>query len=113
MGGEGEQLSTRGASPHGERRAQHRVVLENQPWLTGSYPALDAESSAYGRASLSTLCFIMDMEQLLAWPVLKTPHAKRLRTRHIQASTDGKYKTPDTKGAEKHHTVLLSLVDRN
>jgi len=53
------------------------------------------------------------MEQLLAWPLLKSPHAKGLCTGHIQASTDDKYKTPDIKGAEKHHRVLLSLVDRN
>ena len=54
------------------------------PGLTGTYLALDTESSAYSCGSLSTSCFIMDMEQLLAQPLLKAPHAK--------GSTHGTYK---------------------
>lgn len=54
------------------------------PRLTGTYPALDREFSAYSCGSLSTSCFIMDMEQLLARPLLKAPYAK--------GSTHGTYK---------------------
>lgn len=105
-GEEGERLSTRRASPREERTTQRREVVENQLWV-GS--PLDTESSAYGCASLSTPCFLMDMEQLL----LKAPHAKGLCTGHTQASTDGKYRTSDIKGAGKYDAVLLSPVDRN
>lgn len=70
-GKEEEQLSTRRASLWQERCAKCRGGLEDQPWAHYDLPS--SQSSAY---SLSTLCFIMDMEQLLARPLWRAPYAK-------------------------------------
>lgn len=112
-GEEEEQLSTRRASPWWERPARCREGLENQPSAHWDLPGSGQRVLSLQLWQPEHIVFHHGHGAAPGMATTEGSSCQGLHTWHIQASTDGKYKIPDIKGAENHHAALLSLVDRN